>query len=357
MNERRASGFFSAVVRDSRRRDFAAPSLDSIEAAEPEVVGEPGGALQAEPNESAPAPVEFPLAVSSPMAPPAAQIRRKASPAQRTVLIANAIAGRSRSVQESTASPSIATPAPRTVMEVPGARPASWDTTESRVQETRPALPHRAKETSPQGRVAPEERRFDSPVRKRRAEGSDVPLEASPEIQAELPHAAVRARTVVPKTPGAAAAPIAPAGVEVLNSGMPSPQKPTMTDEPRAITAAVIPALLSSAAAPAAAPPAALGPSVEPPVSEAATAELAPTAHAAPAGWQPVRTVPQILPSASDLAGPSLTMSVSTSEPPGPSVHIGVVEIVVAAPAEKSAPAAAPSTPSNLSSRRYLRSL
>jgi hypothetical protein len=32
-----------------------------------------------------------------------------------------------------------------------------------------PALPHRATETSPRGRFAPEEQRFGSPVRKRRA--------------------------------------------------------------------------------------------------------------------------------------------------------------------------------------------
>ena len=41
----------------------------------------------------------------------------------------------------------------------------------------------------------------------------------------------------------------------------------------------------------------------------------------------------------------------------GPRVHIGVVEVVVAAPAEKRAPAAAPAPSSNLASRRYLRSL
>ncbi|MFL6203667.1 MAG: hypothetical protein ACJ76J_31240 [Thermoanaerobaculia bacterium] len=41
----------------------------------------------------------------------------------------------------------------------------------------------------------------------------------------------------------------------------------------------------------------------------------------------------------------------------GPRVHIGVVEVVVAAPVEKRAPAAAPAPSSNLASRRYLRSL
>jgi hypothetical protein len=41
----------------------------------------------------------------------------------------------------------------------------------------------------------------------------------------------------------------------------------------------------------------------------------------------------------------------------GPRVHIGVVEIVVAAPADKRAPTAASAPSSNLASRRYLRSL
>ena len=77
----------------------------------------------------------------------------------------------------------------------------------------------------------------------------------------------------------------------------------------------------------------------------------------APADRPLVRTVPRVLPSAVYPGVAGAAPAVRSPEPAAPSVHIGVVEIVVAAPAEKSAPAAAPKTPSNLASRRYLRSL
>jgi hypothetical protein len=70
-------------------------------------------------------------------------------------------------------------------------------------------------------------------------------------------------------------------------------------------------------------------------------------------------TPTRVVPSGSEPAGTPQQVSrqetVLRSE--GPRVHIGVVEIVVAAPAEKRAPAAAPAPSSNLASRRYLRSL
>jgi hypothetical protein len=70
-------------------------------------------------------------------------------------------------------------------------------------------------------------------------------------------------------------------------------------------------------------------------------------------------TPTRVVPSGSEPAGAQQQFSrqetVLRSE--GPRVHIGVVEIVVAAPAEKRAPAAAAAPSSNLASRRYLRSL
>jgi hypothetical protein len=72
-----------------------------------------------------------------------------------------------------------------------------------------------------------------------------------------------------------------------------------------------------------------------------------------------VRTEPRTLPTAIDLGVAAVAPPVAAAaEPAGPSVQIGVVEVVVAAPAvEKRAAAAAPASPSNLASRRYLRSL
>ncbi|MEA2563882.1 MAG: hypothetical protein QOH06_5386 [Acidobacteriota bacterium] len=70
-------------------------------------------------------------------------------------------------------------------------------------------------------------------------------------------------------------------------------------------------------------------------------------------------TPTRVVPSGSEPAGGPRPVSrqetVLRSE--GPRVHIGVVEIVVAASAEKRAPAAAAAPSSNLASRRYLRSL
>jgi len=71
-------------------------------------------------------------------------------------------------------------------------------------------------------------------------------------------------------------------------------------------------------------------------------------------------TPTRVVPSGSEPAGAPQQVSrhettVLRSE--GPRVHIGVVEIVVAAPAEKRAPVAAAAPSSNLASRRYLRSL
>ncbi|HEX6863676.1 MAG TPA: hypothetical protein VF414_12705 [Thermoanaerobaculia bacterium] len=69
-------------------------------------------------------------------------------------------------------------------------------------------------------------------------------------------------------------------------------------------------------------------------------------------------TPTRVVPSGSEPGAPqpvSRQETVLRSE--GPRVHIGVVEIVVTAPAEKRAPAAAPAPSSNLASRRYLRSL
>ena len=71
-------------------------------------------------------------------------------------------------------------------------------------------------------------------------------------------------------------------------------------------------------------------------------------------------TPSRVVPSGSEPAGtpqPSVSHHETVLRSEGPRVHIGVVEIVVAAPAEKRAPAAAPAPSSNLASRRYLRSL
>jgi len=95
-----------------------------------------------------------------------------------------------------------------------------------------------------------------------------------------------------------------------------------------------------------------------PAVSVTAAEVLAPTKEDNAAPNPPLaRTVPRALHSAGDPVFTGVALPVSAAEPAGPSVHIGVVEIVVAAPAEKRAPAAAPESPSNLASRRYLRSL
>jgi hypothetical protein len=70
------------------------------------------------------------------------------------------------------------------------------------------------------------------------------------------------------------------------------------------------------------------------------------------------RTVPQVLPSVNDLSIAGAPRPALSAEPSSPSVHIGVVEITVAAPADpKPARAAAPAQPANLASRRYLRKL
>ena len=69
-------------------------------------------------------------------------------------------------------------------------------------------------------------------------------------------------------------------------------------------------------------------------------------------------TPTRVVPSGSEPGAPqSFSRQETAARSEGPRVHIGVVEIVVAAPAEKRAPAAAPAPSSNLASRRYLRSL
>ena len=72
-------------------------------------------------------------------------------------------------------------------------------------------------------------------------------------------------------------------------------------------------------------------------------------------------TPTRVVPSGSEPAGTPQTASrqETLSRTEGPRVHIGVVEVVVAAPApvEKRATASAPAPSSNLASRRYLRSL
>jgi hypothetical protein len=76
-----------------------------------------------------------------------------------------------------------------------------------------------------------------------------------------------------------------------------------------------------------------------------------------PAAQPPVPTAARLLPSASELALSGAARPIPSTET-GPRVHIGTVEIVVAAPAEKRSPVAAGAKPSsNLASRRYLRSL
>ena len=90
--------------------------------------------------------------------------------------------------------------------------------------------------------------------------------------------------------------------------------------------------------------------------------EAVPLAEARPAAPQqtvvaerPFVTPTRIVPAGSEPAPVARHETVVRSE--GPRVHIGVVEVVVAAPVEKRAPAAAPAPSSNLASRRYLRSL
>ena len=70
-------------------------------------------------------------------------------------------------------------------------------------------------------------------------------------------------------------------------------------------------------------------------------------------------TPSRVIPSGSEpgVAPQSVSRHETVVRNEGPRVHIGVVEVVVAAPAEKRAPAAAPAPSSNLASRRYLRSL
>jgi hypothetical protein len=94
-------------------------------------------------------------------------------------------------------------------------------------------------------------------------------------------------------------------------------------------------------------------------VSEPApSAEIAPE-RAAVAEQSLLVTPTRVVPAGSEPAGASQQVSRQETllRSEGPRVHIGVVEIVVAAPAEKRAPAASPAPSSNLASRRYLRSL
>jgi hypothetical protein len=98
-------------------------------------------------------------------------------------------------------------------------------------------------------------------------------------------------------------------------------------------------------------------------VAEPAEAAAASTLAAA---WEPTvaadrpasQAVARVLPRADDPAfGGWAPRPEAAAEPAAPTVHIGVVEVVVAAPQEKPAPAAAPARSVNLASRRYLRSL
>jgi hypothetical protein len=84
---------------------------------------------------------------------------------------------------------------------------------------------------------------------------------------------------------------------------------------------------------------------------------LAPTEETHAPDQPLTRTESRALRSAADQGLMGTALRVPAAEPAGPSVHIGIVEVEVAAPVEKRAPAAAPASPSNLASRRYLRSL
>jgi hypothetical protein len=134
------------------------------------------------------------------------------------------------------------------------------------------------------------------------------------------------------------------------------------TEEPlRAVAAVRLDDPLIAPSRPAASPVGSavdLVPETSPVVHGAALPIPTPVAPAA-AAQPPVPTAARLLPSASELA---LSGAASRPLPPpeatAPRVHIGTVEIVVAAPVEKRPAAAAnPKPSSNLASRRYLRSL
>ena len=307
MTARKATGFFSAVVRDSRRRPGEmTPSLPAAGDPSP-AAGEAAlhSVATVPPDEPAvqPGKAERPPRVSAP--------RLASAPAPQ----------KSATAKPLTPPPPVASPQRRTVT-APSENESA--VTVARIEPVvsdaePPGVPRSAVVKEPRGAAGRSTGTAPSALSlNARAVKEDLGGSASVLTPVTLP-----AATVTPSR-GAEARRIGPAPLAAF------PDAPVSTED--AGGAAHLPA------------------SVSPPALTDAAATVAMDRPLA-------TTAATMMPSRSETAARHAPPG-SRWEPAAPSVHIGVVEVVVAAPAEKrAAPAAAPAPPSNLASRRYLRRL